>query len=189
MKIQIRFAAFAVLLTGLVFAAHAETPKAGEKISLKLKLPKGEKKSFVTVQDMNNQISAGGQNIDIKTKMTMNTDLEVKDVAEDGISTIEVIHKRVQLLATGPLEMRYDSDDPKTANNVLAQQVKGLAGKSVSAKFNSRGKVVESKDANNADISAKLQDSRCSRCCRATQSPSAILGRTNMISRANPRCR
>jgi hypothetical protein len=159
MKVHNGFAMFAVLLTGLVVGAHAETPKAGEKISLKLKLTKGDKKSYVTTQDMTNQISAGGQTIDIKTKTTMNSNMEVKDVAEDGVSTLDVIHQRVQLTATGPLEMSYDSDDPATANNLLAQQVKGLAGQSVTAKFNSRGKAVDSKDADSAKISAKLQES------------------------------
>jgi hypothetical protein len=166
MKVYHRFAipavlltGVAVLLTGLTVAARAETPKPGEKISLKLKLAKGDKKSFVSTQDMTNQISIGGQNVEIKTKLTMNSNMEVKDVAENGVSTLDVIHKRVQLTATGPVEMTYDSDDPATANNVLAQQVKGLAGQSVTAKYDSRGKVVETKAAENAEISAKLQES------------------------------
>jgi hypothetical protein len=149
----------AVLFAGIAFNAHAETPKAGEKISLKLNVAKGDKKSYVTTQNLSNQISAGGQTIDLKTEMTVNTNLEVKDVAADGVTTIEIIHKRVQLTAAGPLEMKYDSDDASTANNALAQQVAGLAGNSVSAKFDAQAKVIKDKDADNAKISARLQES------------------------------
>lgn len=159
MKVFSRVAMVVVVLSGLTLTVRAETPKAGEKISLKLNVAKGDKKSFVTTQKINNQISAGGQSIALKTDMTINTNLEVKDVAADGVATMEIIHKRVQLTATGPVDMKYDSDDESTADNLLAKQVEGLAGNAVSVKFDRQAKATDLKAVDNATISPRLKES------------------------------
>ncbi|MCC7086411.1 MAG: hypothetical protein IT427_15530 [Pirellulales bacterium] len=161
MRCSLQNALLAILLAvfagGLSTIADAEVP--GEKIQLQLNLPKGEKRTYVTIQDMKNHISVGGQKIEMNTKLTLDTEIEVKDIA-DGVSTINIMHRRVRMESTGgPLEMKYDSDDAKTANNLLGQQLGGLAGKPAVMQFDTNGKLKESKGDDQKALSDLLKAS------------------------------
>jgi hypothetical protein len=160
MRVHHQLGLVAVLCAGFLTTARAEKPKSSsEKIELKLNLPKGEKKTFVTIEDINMQVSVAGQSVDMKTKTTIDSEVESKGVESDGVSTLDVIYKRIQLDATGQLEMSYDSDDPNTANNLLGQKMHGMAGKNVTMKFKPNGKLVEEVGEEKAKGPAKLKES------------------------------
>ncbi len=122
---------------------EAKLQPRGEKITLKLNLPKGTKKKIAYDMNMNMNMNIPQQG---PQKMVMamgfEFDMAVKDVDQKtGDHKIDMTYDRVKMnMDAGPLVMKYDSANKEDANNPLGQQLGVLVGKTITATISPEGK-------------------------------------------------
>lgn len=114
----------------------------GEKITLKLNLPKGSKKAIGYDMNMNMNMTVPGQGPQqMLMAMGFEFGMEVKDVTAAGDHTIDMKYDRVKMdMNAGPLVMKYDSADKNAQPNPLSQQMSVLIGKTITATISPNGK-------------------------------------------------
>jgi hypothetical protein len=137
-------AAAILAVIGLLSAGCGGPGPRGEKIPLKLNLAKGDKKTMTTDMDMTTYVTMGKQNMDMKMLMGMETGFDVKDVDNQGITTIEMTNKRMHMnMNGGPVNMSYDSAKAEDAEGPIGQVMGNTIGKPLTFKINATGKSVD----------------------------------------------
>lgn len=135
------------MLAGMVaVCCLATSALAGEDVTLKLKYVKGDvlKYRTTTVTDM---LGKGPQGeMKIAQTMVMDSDMTVKDVAENGNATIEMNFSKIKMDMDSPMgKMGYDSDN-KDAGSPLAM-MGGMIGKPITFELEPNGTVKSVKGA------------------------------------------
>jgi Family of unknown function (DUF6263) len=140
-----RLIAAAVGLSTLLLASSARAQDA-EKVTLAWKFAKGD----VLRYEMGNDITTKVGDTEMKQELRFWLAIEPRDVTADGTATIDFRFERVRVKASGMSEYERDSDkkegkregDEEADADPTAQLVK-LAGRSVTAKVDARGRVLE----------------------------------------------
>ena len=131
-------AAFAMMALSLAAAAHAQ-----EKITLKLNMEEGAKRSTSFTMDMDNMVTANDTQINVKMNMAMDMSIEVKEVGGDGTHTMAFTYDRIRMKMSGPLTVDYDSANQEQEGDPLSRVFGGLAGQTITTVMTPQGKVKE----------------------------------------------
>jgi hypothetical protein len=123
--------------------ASADVP-AGEKVDLRLRLPKGAKLRFKTVIDQTIVQNVGGIEQGIEQSMGTGMLYECKEVDAQGVMTLESTFESVSMKMTSPMmEMEFDSAKPPAAPDPVMQSMGGMVGKKLLLSMDPRGRVTK----------------------------------------------
>ena len=116
----------------------------GEKINLKLNLPKGEKRSLNSDMDMKMSMTAAGQAFDIGMKMGTGMSVVCQDVNAEGIHTLKMTYDklRMAMLMGGAPLIDYDSSRADNAPNPVTGAFEALVGGELIVKMKPTGETV-----------------------------------------------
>ncbi len=136
----------------LVTTARAQdepsAPKAaaptGQKITLRLNLPKGTVRKAASNVDMKMKIAIGDQPIAMNMAMGMEMGFDVQDVDSEGIHTVKLTYDRMKMkMDGGPVALDFDSAKKDGDDNPLTAGFGALVGQSLTMKLTPQGKVTE----------------------------------------------
>ena len=141
------------LMLGMFVAATARgqdepsVPKpaqpTGQKITLKLNLPKGTVRKSASNVDMKMDIGIGDQPIAMNMVMGMEMGFDVQDVDTDGNHTVKLTYDRMKMKMDGPVALEFDSAKKDGDFNPLTAAFGALVGQSLTMKMTPQGKITE----------------------------------------------
>ena len=123
--------------------AIADSAQAQEKITLKLNMKKGDTRKVNFTMEMDNKVSINQLTIDMKIEMGMYMTVDVKEVDNDGLHTIDFTYDRIKMKMTGPLAVDFDSDDKDQDSGPIGKIFGALAGQTITTKMTPQAKVKE----------------------------------------------
>lgn len=107
------------ILALLVFTSCFAIVSAQEKYILKVGYPEG-KYEMKTETDMNMTTEMAGQKMPMTQKQTQYMEIDAGPIASDGTQKVSMEIKRVTMQQkAGPMDMKYDSDDPDASKSPL----------------------------------------------------------------------
>ncbi|MBW3543197.1 MAG: hypothetical protein KY476_23325 [Planctomycetes bacterium] len=127
-----------------LFSGCGKSPEPrGEKITLKINLPKGAKLTLVYDMQMATEVSQGSQRMEMDMGMGMDLGVDVVDVDAQGVHTLKVTHDAVRMqVSAGQMSIDYDSrssDAPPEPAAAFGQ----LVGRSLTLVVNPDGTTKE----------------------------------------------
>lgn len=132
-------AAGLLAVTLLASAAQA----AGDKVTLKLNLAKGDVVSTVQEVDMTTEIVMGDQKVTMAMKIGMDISMAAQEVDADGLHTIKYTYDGMRVKITGgPMAIDFDSAKGKPSDP-MSKVFAAMVGQSITAKVTREGKVKE----------------------------------------------
>ncbi|MEX2214289.1 MAG: DUF6263 family protein [Phycisphaeraceae bacterium] len=134
----------ACILLGFITVAIAqnEAPKPrGEKITLKLNLPKGEKRTLSSEMEMKRSMTAAGQVFDVSMKMGTTMSVVCLDVDTDGLHTLTLSYDKLRLamLMGGVPLVDYDSTRAENVPNPVTAAIAALVAGELTLKMKPDG--------------------------------------------------
>jgi len=123
--------------------AIADSAQAQEKITLKLNMKKGDTHKVNFSMEMDNKVSINQITIDMRIEMSMYMTVDVKEVDNDGLHTIDFTYDRIKMKMTGPLNVDFDSADKDQDGGPIAKVFGALAGQTITTKMTPQAKVKE----------------------------------------------
>ena len=110
---------------------------------MKLNMKKGDTRKVNFTMKMDNKVSVNQQTIDMKIEMGMDMTVDVKEVDNDGLHTIDFTYDRIKMKMTGPLAVDYDSDNKDQDGGPIGKIFGALVGQTITTKMNPQAKVKE----------------------------------------------
>jgi len=123
--------------------SQASAVQEAEKITLKLNLKQGDKRSVAHTMDMDSKVSVGDMNIEMKISTSMYVTVTVQEVGQDGMHTMQFTYDRIRFKMAGPMELEFDSADKEKNGGPIGQIFGALVGQSITTKMTSAGVVKE----------------------------------------------
>lgn len=130
-------------LTLLIVGGLADAAAAQEKIQLKLNLKKGDSRKVNFKMLLNNKVSVKDTTIDMRIDMGMYMTVDVKDVGNDGLHTMDFTYDRITMKIDGPIAVEFDSDDDEKDGGALGRVFGALAGQTITITMAPTAKVKE----------------------------------------------
>ncbi len=90
------FLSVVMLVVAVAKADEAPKPR-GEKITLEMRLKKGDQKSLIYKMDLTSSASVQGQVFDVAMKMGMYLGTKVEDVDAQGLHTLKLSYDRITM--------------------------------------------------------------------------------------------
>lgn len=117
---------------------------AGEKLDLRLRIPKGAKIRFRLQIDQSIVQSVGGIEQGIEQSTGTGTLYECKEVDAQGVMTLESTFESISMKMQSPMmEMEFDSAKPPAAPDPVMQSMGGMVGKKLLLSMDPRGRVTK----------------------------------------------
>ena len=139
---------------------EAKAP-SGDKIELKLNLPKGSKKKLAAKMNIVMNVEADGTKIDLNMNMGMDMGFEVLDVDAGGNHELSFTFDRIKMLVLGgPEDVDYDSSRPGSDQTPIGQGISPMLGHAITMTMAPNGEVVEVADMRDAPPSLRDQFSQ-----------------------------
>ncbi|HKB15661.1 MAG TPA: DUF6263 family protein, partial [Planctomycetota bacterium] len=123
---------------------------AGEKVSLRLNVRKGDRFAYRFTMDTDQSMKMGGADMGSKVQVEKALAYTVEEVAEDGSAWIEVKVGTIRGKMTMPMmgEMEFDTSKPEEEDSgpmaaMTTKPLTAMAGKSFRMKLTASGRLVE----------------------------------------------
>ena len=131
------------LFIGCESRTHTAAPPTGEKITLKLNLPKGTKNNLVISADIDMKVKEGSNSGKVAMGMLFGMDIESLEVDSEGNHLLKMGFNRLKMsINAGPQSIDYDSD-VKGSNPMVERELGPMLEETFTMKMNPFGEVLE----------------------------------------------
>jgi len=132
----------AVIVLLLAFSFHSQ---GADNYTLKYNLEKGKTYKQHSVTDMNMEMNAMGQNVNMDMKMDIDMNFDVIDKTNDGYN-LRMTYQKIKMNMTSPTAYTLNSDSTENSSDKNnAELLKSLVGVPIDIQLTEQGKVTSVK--------------------------------------------